>query len=227
MNFRNIIALLASSAIASADDIFLVAKSNSSDINGNSLAFIHEGAGINYGFLSTASEGTSFTYDANNETLSTSESGFLQYFRVSGGYVASSVEGPDAALTFSSNDYLLVNGTSDYFYACKNTNDPYRFSSNGYEVMYYPQNAPSDCLPLILQKKAASSSSSSSSDSSSIITSTFSNTSTPITTTTLSTSASTFTNSYINSTTTYTGAAVHYGPVGSFAALFGLAAALI
>lgn len=224
MNFRTLLTLAASSAVASADSVYLVAKSNSTEVNGNGVGFAHEGAGINYGFLGTG-KGSTLSYSAADKQL-TLDTGVEQFFRVSGGFVAASVEGPDAAITFDSNDYLLVNGSSSYFYACKNTNDPYKYSASSYEVMYYPENAPSGCLSLTLQKKDVSGPSSSGAPT----TTPGSNSTIPVTSSTLSTSSATASHSAVNSTSIFTdaaAAAMDYAPAGSFFALVGLAAALI
>ncbi|GAV28452.1 hypothetical protein PMKS-001923 [Pichia membranifaciens] len=232
MNFRNILAIAASAAVACAEDIYLIAKSNNTEISNKGVGFIHEGAGINYGFLGAEGQGATLSYNETEKQIIL-DTGVLQFFRVSGGYVAMSVVGPDSEITFDSNDYLLVNGSSEHFFGCKNTNDPYQYSVQSYEVMYYPENAPSGCLPLTLQKQAAPSSSSSSSSPSPSSSDAQSSSSAPTTTpdttsSTLSTSATSSGHHEVSSASTFTGAAApQYAPVGSFFALAGLAAALV
>lgn len=230
MNFKNLLALAASAVAASAEDIYLIAKSNNTEISNKGVGFIHEGAGINYGFLGAEGQGATLSYNETEKQIIL-DTGVLQFFRVSSGYVAVSVEGPDSEITFDNNDFLLVNGSSKHFFGCKNTNDPYQYSVSSYEVMYYPEDAPSGCLPLTLQKQASSSSSSSSSSpsSSSAPPSSSAPTTTPVTT---SSTLSSFTTSSghheVSSTSIFTAAAAaKYVPAGSFFAVAGLAAALV
>ena len=202
MQLRNTLLVAASAAVASAatETVYLVVKSDNSAVDGNNIGFTHEGAGINYAFLSTSGQSEALTYDDDAKTLVDNIQGFPYplSFGFAGHFVQVSVEGPNGELTFDGNT-LQVNGTSSNFYACKDTNDPYQYSKNSYELMYYTEDAPSACIALTLEKSAggASSSSSASAPSASV-------------------------------TSDFTGAAAaNYAPAGAFAVLAGVAAALI
>lgn len=212
MLFKNLLTVAATAAVASAEDVYLYVKSDDASIDGNSLGYPHEGAGLNYFFLGTGAA-SALTYDSENKTITYPiGSGFYEYFTTYGSYVGLMVTGPGADITFDDNNTLLYNGTSENFYACKDTNDPYQYSKEQYEVMYYTSDAPSGCISLTIVNEPNASSSASPSSSTA-------------TTTTESTSSSA-TDSSTPSASTYTGAANHYAPAGAAAILAGAAAAL-
>ncbi|KAG0676129.1 hypothetical protein C6P40_001439 [Pichia californica] len=202
MLFKNIVTIAASAAIASAEDVYLTVKSDDSSINGNVLGFPHEGAGLNYFFLGTGSA-TAFTYDESAKEISYPFAGsYTQFFTVFDNFVAFSVASANTEITFEDN-VLALNGSTSNFYACKDTNDPYSYSTRSYELMWYASDAPSGCLPLTLVNSGSAAASSSALPS--------------------STSAS----SAAPSASTYEGSAVKYAPAGAAALLAGAAAALI
>lgn len=213
------LSLIASAALATAvQDIYLVVKSDNTEINGNTLGFLHSGAGINYAFLGTAAKSDVLEYDESTKALLYYDGGisFGQAFDVSGGYVRVSVEGQDSDITFNGNT-LAVNGTTDAFYACKNTGDPYDYSAKSYELMYYTENVPSGCISLTLEKTEASVSSTVSSLS----------LGTSSSTTSASSSSSSSASPSPSVSDTFEGAAAQFAPVGAFAAVFGAAVALL
>lgn len=216
MLFKNVLAISATATIATAEDVYLYVKSSNSEINGNSLSSLHEGAGINYFFLGSA-PASALTYDGDMKTIYSSYAGLTQYFTVYEGFTGLTVIGPNAELTFDDNNTLLINGTSDSLYACKNTNDPYRYSEKEYGLMHYSADAPSECIPLSLVNGDAASSSAAPSGSASATTTTAAET------TTVSTSCT----STAPAASTYTGAANQYAPAGAFAAFAAAAAAAL
>jgi hypothetical protein len=208
MLFKNALLITASAALAQAtENIVLSVKSDNTEVNGNSLGFLHEGAGISYAFLTTSGPTDTMVYDETAKTISDPNAGFSFpiAFGVSGNYVQIAVLEPGVEFSFN-GDTLLANGTANVFYACKDTNDPYNYSSNshhGYELMYYSSNAPSACIPVNLVKSAAPASSS-----------------------VVPTSSST-THASSSSISTFPGAGANMAPAGAFAAIAGVAAALI
>ncbi|ODV84045.1 hypothetical protein CANARDRAFT_9043 [[Candida] arabinofermentans NRRL YB-2248] len=170
------IAITSKIALASLDSpsgsaVSLYVSSSSDEIDGLGIYNIHEGAGINYVFVSTSDSTTDLYYDESDKFIyQPFASGYYQYLSTSSGIVQLTVSGNDGGVyTFDDDGYLLLNGSSDGFYACKNTNDPYRYSQTSYEVMYYDdESKASSCLSLKLQKKASSGSSSASASSSAV-----------------------------------------------------------
>lgn len=210
-------AALASSAIA--EDIAFYIKSDN-ELNGNGIYNTHEGAGINYWFASTSSSTTGpLVYDAEAGTITEDLSeNFNPYFDLVGSFVAQSVLGPNAKLTFDDEGVLSINGTSK-LYACNNVNDPYMYSTSSRAIIY--GDAPNDaCLPIQLVKKAYSDASESASESASV-------TSTTETQSTFSTVTSTLTSCSDNACTdisTYNGGANNAAvPVFGAAVAAGLA----
>lgn len=212
MQIRNTLLVAASAVLAVAEDVTLFIKSDNSEVNGNSISFYHEGAGISYGFLGTSAESITLSYDESTGSLLDTNSGFTFPipFGVSNNFVQVSVLEPGATFSFDGNT-LLANGTGDVFYACKNVNDPYRYSEKSYALMYYPSDAPTDCIPVnIVNRPGAASSALVFYSSSS--TTLESSSATPSSTGTIS---------------SFTGAGANIAPAGAFAAIAGIAAALI
>ena len=152
MQLRNTLLVAASAALVSAEDVYLVVKSDNSEINGNTLGFPHSGAGLNYAFLGTSAQSQVLDYDADKKQLVSTEAGIPQSFTVDK-YVGLTVSQNNDQFTFDDNNTLLVNGSPDNFYACKNTGDPYNYSERSYELMYYTADAPEGCLGLTLAKQ--------------------------------------------------------------------------
>lgn len=144
------------------DKIALTVSSKSDEINGKGLSSIHEGAAINYVFLGDGT--TELYYDATQKVIyQPFIENYYQFLDATGPYVALTVSTPSSVFTFDNEGLLYLNGSSSGFYACKDTNDPYSYSQNSYELMYYQSDAPEGCLALTLSKGAAPNNSSSSS----------------------------------------------------------------
>lgn len=198
-----LLAASATFATAATENVVLTVKSDNQEVNGNTLSFLHSGAGFNYVFLGTGGESDPLQYDTDAKTLT-------QPITVNGGesipltfgeyehYVAVSVANSDWEITFENDNTLAVNGSTSGFFACKDTNDPYNYSKMSYELMWYKENAPESCIDVTLVKHDGSASASSSSAAPA------------------SSSASQF-----------DGAAGHFAPAGAFAVVAGVAAALI
>jgi hypothetical protein len=152
MQLRNTLLVAASAALVSAEDVYLVVKSDNSEINGNTLGFPHSGAGLNYAYLGTSAQSQVLDYDADKKLLVSTEAGIPQSF-TAGKYVGLTVNENNDQFTFDDKNTLLVNGSPDNFYACKNTGDPYNYSERSYELMYYTADAPEGCIGLTLAKE--------------------------------------------------------------------------
>ncbi|ODV96555.1 hypothetical protein PACTADRAFT_1144 [Pachysolen tannophilus NRRL Y-2460] len=152
MKFTLLTALLSLASIVSygvegaTSTIELKAVSNNSAVNGLGLSSVHEGAGINYFFLGQGSE--KLTYDGVSTIYV--EDSLHQTFQVDSSILELSVTTTYNHWTFDNNNYLALNGSTDGFYACKNFNDPYSYSSNEYGVLTEKVN--SDCLPIKISK---------------------------------------------------------------------------
>ncbi|VEU24281.1 DEKNAAC105653 [Brettanomyces naardenensis] len=234
MQFKKTFAILAVTAAVSAEDVNLWVKSDNSEVNGKGLSSLHEGAGINYFFLG---DGTiSMTYDATTGLVSESiGSGIVTSFGAVGDhFAASSVTTPYFDVTFEDDGTLQANGSSDVFYACQNTGDPYQYSTSQWEVMYYPaKDAPEGCLPITLINKAEAPSNSSSgaqtstTETTTLVTVTSCSegkcTSSPATQSSSATASTT-----PNSVTTFVGAAANaIEPAGAAAVFLAVFAALL
>ena len=161
MQFNSAVLLaIASATYAAAEDVTLSVVSDNSEIKGHSISNTHEGAGMNYLFI-FGSDGPTYDYDAAKKPRSQPVTGsFFQYLSAMEHFMAMSVSTSEDAYTFE-GDLLALNGSTKNFYACKNTGDPYEFSANSYEVMYYASGAPSSCISIELSKAGSSNSSSS------------------------------------------------------------------
>lgn len=145
-----IVASLAASAVA--ETLSLYTSSKNSDVDQKTFRFLHEGAGTNYVFL-VSGEPTVLNYDESTASLSLDSSSFPQILNVDEqtGFVSIIPQTPTNKYTFE-DSVLAVDGKTDVFYACKNTNDPYNYSETGYELMYYTSDAPSGCIAVTVQK---------------------------------------------------------------------------
>ncbi|KAK9478781.1 hypothetical protein V1514DRAFT_330363 [Lipomyces japonicus] len=152
------IASLATAALA-ASTVKLTAKSDSSEVNGKGLYYIHEGAAINYVFLGDGA--ADLVYYSENGTFYAPDSQYPFALGIVGSIVQVGVAGT-TEFTISSGK-LAVNGSTAGFYAAKNTNDPYDYSASAYEVLYYSDKsaAPSDAIAItvVVSEDAAVSSS--------------------------------------------------------------------
>lgn len=169
-----VVLTLAAATFASAETKYLVVKSDNTQLNDNTLGFPHSGAGINYAFMGNGTVTTPLDYNETDGSLTQPFAGvYKQYLTALGDFVALSVGGPNGDdFTFDSDDTLLLNGTSDGFYACMNTGDPYDYSTSSYELMYYSSDAPSSCISVKLVNDDSFSGNSASSSASTLSTST-------------------------------------------------------
>lgn len=208
---------------------YLVVKSDNTEINDNTLGFPHEGAGINYAFLGTSAESQPLDYDADTKSLSSNLGSLVQRFSVEEGPVELTVVGSNDQITFNDDNVLLVNGTSDNFYACKNIGDPYNYSASSYALMYLKSDIPDGCIGLTLEaeEEEPSSSSVSSSETTTSFTSSIPSDGYLTTVTEESTTYTTYCNTTSSSISSYKDGAVKFAPAGAFAALFGAAAILL
>ncbi|KAH3661632.1 hypothetical protein OGAPHI_006482 [Ogataea philodendri] len=230
MKFSSSLALAATAAIAMADQVSLWTKSSNADVDGKALSALHEGAGFSYVFLADSDSTLNFSYDATNKTLSSDQ--FGQYpatFGVVSSYVSVGVISDPVTFTFTNDGTLQANGSSNGFYACKNTNDPYNWSQSSWELMFYSDGAAaSGCESVTITKgKGSSGGSSSSAVTVSSATTTFSTQS--LTTCPVCTSTSSANNGTTSSSVTtfedgaWHAASANFGLLGGLVVLAGLA----
>ncbi|GMG54511.1 unnamed protein product [Ambrosiozyma monospora] len=135
---------------ALADEtVQLYIKSDNSDLSDKGISSLHEGAGINYFFA--ASSGQDLTYTGTS--LTSNQIGYPQFFTPDT-FVQLSVADEVTGLTFADDGTLQYNGSEDGFQACKNVNDPYRYSQSSYAIMY--KSSSGDCVDIKLYKKSGS-----------------------------------------------------------------------
>ena len=149
---------------AAQTPVSLVVDAESSEIDTFGLGSLHEGAGINYFFIGTTANSQALTYDDSTKQITSdifgsypSWVGFTDYNQI----LQLSVLGNYDLFSFDDESYLLINGSVAELWACKNINDPYRYSQSSYAISKSKLN--SDCLPLKLKNGSGGSSSVSSS----------------------------------------------------------------
>ncbi|KAK9462654.1 uncharacterized protein V1516DRAFT_710479 [Lipomyces oligophaga] len=163
------LAALASGVVAASYNVTFVAKSTDSSINGAGLYSIHEGAAINYFFL--ASDGGSaetILYDSDKNLFTSPYTGvgggeFIPFGLLIYENMLWYELGEQSDYFSISDATLAVDGSTKGFYACKDTLDPYDYSLENYQVLYYnsTETAPSKCIPIsIVVDRPASASSS-------------------------------------------------------------------
>ncbi|KAK7206406.1 hypothetical protein BZA70DRAFT_294685 [Myxozyma melibiosi] len=141
---------LAASAAAQVANVTLEVISSDSTIDGKFLTSIHESAGVNYVFL--ADSGDSYIYDYGvNTFFGTSFAGVSALLQVDDELLTVSVLDGYTKFDIVKGNTLAVNGSSSGFYACKNTGDPYSYSTSAYQAMFYSSDAPSDCIPFTIE----------------------------------------------------------------------------
>lgn len=162
MQIKNSLIIAISAAISSitAGTVNLIVNSENAEIDGNTLGFSHEGAGINYAFLGTAETSQLLEYDEAAKTFTQPGSTIPQTLGLTGNFVSLSVVSSSAEFTCD-GDTLQLNGTSNNFYACKNVSDPYNYSQSQYALMYFADSVPENCLALTLVNNTSTSSSNS------------------------------------------------------------------
>ncbi|KAI3406857.1 hypothetical protein KGF56_000318 [Candida oxycetoniae] len=136
MKFLQSVSLLAlaSQSLAALSQIQLFAKSENKEIDGKGLYYTHEGAGINYFFISTEESSPQLTYDDVSKEIYRQISPQIRFqFSKESDIVQLSVFSPETVEI--KEDGLLTFTGSDTLYAAKNINDPYRYSENAYAVV--------------------------------------------------------------------------------------------
>ncbi|CAH2353141.1 cell wall protein Pga30p [[Candida] railenensis] len=112
--------------LATTYSVELYVDSTDDSIAGKALSSIHEGAGINYFLLGTSPE--VLTYDDSTQFLG----GEVGYVSTYDDFLLEGVLGA-GNITFD-GEHLVVNDIKD-FYAAKNVNDPYQYSTQSYIVL--------------------------------------------------------------------------------------------
>ncbi|GME86755.1 unnamed protein product [Ambrosiozyma monospora] len=151
MKFSTIFVAILASFVTADESIklYVNSKADAPQIFGAGISSKHSGAGINYLFLGRGAE----TLQYDGFEITSTNSGTKQWLNLDGPFVQLTVASTGGQrLTWKDVDgkkYLSVNGRSDGFFACKNTGDPYNYSANEYELMYYPSGGqPSSCLKI-------------------------------------------------------------------------------
>lgn len=125
----------------------------STDFNRTGITHYHEGAGIDYLFL-TGNDSPKYIFNKCNRQIYVLLAGsYKQYLSEIDGFVQLTVAGPagDFALhNVSGAHFLSVDGETDGWQACKNTNDPYNFSKTLYQLTF-DGHGYSDCIPVIVK----------------------------------------------------------------------------
>lgn len=131
-------------AVASAATLIVEAEG---ELNGRALGSVHEGAGINYFFVSDGTQGDDLTLENGNLVSSASTPNipfvvnFLENILTVGVTGASNVEVNDGAVT--------IDGQSN-FQACNQINDPYRYSGDRYAIVN-GDGIGQNCVPISLR----------------------------------------------------------------------------
>jgi len=125
-------------------------ESDVQDINNKGLSSTHEGAGVDYFFLGD---------EAQQLTLNTTSGDIYANLEVAGGesyplplnVISTGFPGLEAGgevykTNWSFEDGYLKGNGSDNFYVAKNTNDPYQYSKNQYQIGLFPENSSTDAF---------------------------------------------------------------------------------
>lgn len=148
------LAILSSIAVAAVSEIELVADSSETSVNGLGLSSIHEGAGINYFLLGSGSETLKFDEETGTVYANLTDT-ITQFVSISDNILQLSVFSPQKVTV--ADGVVSVDG-NDAFFACKNINDPYRYTEKSFAVL----NKTSDgCFPMKIKVKSGEISSSS------------------------------------------------------------------
>lgn len=99
----------------------------------------HEGAGINYLFL-TGSDSPEYIFNkCTKQIYILLDNTYQQFLNENNGLVQLTVAGPNGEFYYEINEgnkYLTLNGDKKGWLACKDTNDPYNYSKNLYQLSY-------------------------------------------------------------------------------------------
>ncbi|KAJ8143775.1 hypothetical protein OY671_003101 [Metschnikowia pulcherrima] len=122
-----VLSALASLVAAAAVSVTFFAVSSDKYISGP-ISSVHEGAGTNYFIITKGGSGEKF--DLKNGVATTKQGPFLSYVGISGSYLAA---GPAVSpSTFRFQGDKIDNYD---FWACKNTYDPYLYSSKNHIIV--------------------------------------------------------------------------------------------
>ncbi|CCG25457.1 hypothetical protein CORT_0C00800 [Candida orthopsilosis Co 90-125] len=135
--FKSISVLaLAAQAMAGLSQYQFFAKTDNKDLDGHGLYYIHEGAAINYYFLSNSTDPSSasvVTYDDETQEFYYQVSPQIKFvFTVSGGILQLSAGEPLKA-SIGDDGIVSFNG-SELLSVVKNINDPYGYSKDNFAV---------------------------------------------------------------------------------------------
>lgn len=145
------------SLLASAKAFSLITESDNAALDNQKISGLHEGAGINYAFLSGLA--SDFAYNTTDKILTQTGSVYPYPFSISS--QGTVVFGEDGEPVEFDHDVLKYNGSSNGFYACKNTGDIYDYSASQYAVVYFANEKPTftDCVAIKIKKTEGASSS--------------------------------------------------------------------
>ena len=141
--------LFSAQALAGITSYTLSIKSDDKRVNGKGITYKHEGAGINYAFVSDSS--AKFSYDDESKHLFYPINSQISYNLGTEGDIVqfsvttpSSVEiGDDGALKFEGSDEL---------FAAVSINDPYHYSDKDFAIIVKGKN---HAIPIKLVAKKA------------------------------------------------------------------------
>lgn len=111
----------------------------SDELGRTGITNYHEGAGINYLFLTGIDSPTYIYNQCTRKIYVPFASDYKQYLNVDGSLVQLTVSGPNGEFGVVKNgdtSYLTLDGDSQGWVACKNTSDPYNYSRNLYQLAY-------------------------------------------------------------------------------------------
>lgn len=130
----------------SAASIQLWAQSDDSSVNGLGVAYMHEGAGIDYCFLGGSAATVNYDLTTHYITTALTDTINMYLLRASSLLQMSVADEPDKWTI--QEGVLTFDGVSNQFYACKKTQDPYNYSTNSYQVVLQSLN--DDCKAIKL-----------------------------------------------------------------------------
>jgi hypothetical protein len=126
------LAILSSIAVAAVSEIELVADSSETSVNGLGLSSIHEGAGINYFLLGSGSETLKFDEETGTVYANLTDT-ITQYVSINSANILQlSVLAPQKVTV--ADGVVSVDGNESFF-ACKNINDPYRYTEKSFAIL--------------------------------------------------------------------------------------------
>lgn len=125
---------LATQSFAALSQYKLYASSENKEIDGKGLYYTHEGAGINYFFISQDDSAAELTYDDESNIIYSQVTPQIKFqFTEQSDILQLSVFEPEK-VEIEANGELKFNGW-DTLHAAKNINDPYSYSKSSYAVV--------------------------------------------------------------------------------------------